>query len=68
MIMAQADAFGEVSSHPRTIWLLRFATELHKRRPQISGVEAMSIATQEFEREHNLQPERAAQLYETPPP
>ena len=64
--MAQTNADDAVGSLPRTIWILRFATALHKLQPQISGPVAMSIAMKEFEREHDRQPEKAAELLANP--
>lgn len=50
------------STLPRTLWVLRFATALHKQRPQLSAEQTMSIALEEFKRERDRQPERAAHL------
>jgi hypothetical protein len=48
---------------PRTLWVLRFATALHKRRPSLSAAETMSIAMEEFRRQRDRPPENVADLY-----
>jgi len=48
------------TSLPRTLWVLRFATALHKRRPSLSAADTMSIAMEEFQRQRGRPPESAA--------
>ena len=48
---------------PRTLWVLRFATALHKRQPSLSAAETMSITMEEFQRQRDRPPEGAADLY-----
>ena len=47
---------------PRTLWVLRFATALHKRQPGLSAAKTMSIAMEEFQRQRDRPPESAADL------
>ena len=48
---------------PRTLWVLRFATALHKRQPSLSAADTMSIAMEEFRRQRDRPPENVADLY-----
>ena len=50
------------TSLPRTLWVLRFATALHKRQPSLSAADTMSIAMEEFQRQRERPPEHAADL------
>jgi len=51
------------STLPRTLWVLRYATALHKLASGLDVADVMSIAMREFDRERDRQPEQAAQRY-----
>ena len=54
---------------PKPVWILRFATHLHKLRPLVSSSEALAVAKKAFNEVRDLQPERAAEAYaEVMPP
>ena len=50
------------SALPRPLWVLRFATALHKLRPHLATAEVMTIANEEFAHERDRQPERWAEI------
>ena len=53
----------------KPVWILRFATHLHKLRPLVSSPEALAVAKKVFNGERDQQPERAAEAYaEVMPP
>lgn len=45
------------------VWVLRFATELHRLRPLTPGPEAAAIAAKSFKAGRDTLPERAAQIH-----
>ncbi|MEP6872949.1 MAG: hypothetical protein ABI887_01155 [Burkholderiales bacterium] len=56
-------------SIPKAVWILQFATHLHKLRPLIASPKALALAKQAFEQEPGRQPENAAEAYaEVMPP
>jgi len=50
------------STLPRPLWVLRFATALHRLRPNLAAAEVMAITNEEFTRERDRQPERWAEI------
>ena len=48
---------------PRMVWVLRFATELHRLHPLIDGPAAASIGARTFDAGRDRPPETAARDY-----
>jgi hypothetical protein len=48
---------------PRMVWVLRFATELHRLHPLIDGPAAASIGAKTFDAGRDRSPESAARAY-----
>jgi hypothetical protein len=48
---------------PKAAWILKFATELHKARPDVESQAAMHIAMNSHVEYAHLTPEAAVELY-----
>lgn len=48
---------------PKAAWVLKFATELHKARPDVDAETALHIATDSHGEYAHLPPEDAVELY-----